>query len=240
MLVYVIIGIIVLGLIVSGKARVLGRGILNLVVTNVAKTPEGAEAVYLEAIDVAQDKYNKSDDHLRLVSGQLDTQKQNLNTVDQRIKALESSCEGLVRSGNVSGAQKLSEERDLKLQERAAYVAAIAKLEPAVIDATEVAAHYEKKLKTLKAEKTTVVTNMKLDKQMSEMYSDMDELRNDSNIDKLLSSVKDGSRENREKAVGAKTVHESKSSTQVARIEAEARKNQSNDYIESLKKKYNK
>lgn len=238
MLVYIVIVILVLVLLVSGKTRVLCKGFINLFVTNIAKTPEGAEAVYLEAIEKSQSKYNSADNHMRMIAGQLDTEDKELKGVDSRIKYLEASCQSLVKTGQLDKAKILSEERNLKLQEKEGIEIAISKLNPALVEAKEVAKHYEDKLRQLKTEKTTVIGNMKLDRQMSEMYDDMDDLKNDSEIDRLLSAVKDGSKETREKAVGAKLVHEGKTSTQVLRIESEVLKTTSDDYIEHLKEEY--
>lgn len=50
-----------------------------------------------------------------------------------------------------------------------------------------------------------------------------------------------GSLENLDAIVeGSKVVHNNKMSTKLEKAEAEAKKNNSNDYLNSLKKKYNK
>lgn len=96
----------------------------------------------------------------------------------------------------------------------------------------------EKNLRSLKRESKEVVENMKVKKQLQEVYDDMDELKNVA-TDKLLDSVRDKNRD-LDAIVGFKVVHNNKMSTKLEKAEAEAKKNNSNDYLNSLKKKYNK
>ena len=90
----------------------------------------------------------------------------------------------------------------------------------------------EKNLRKLKRESKEVVENMKVKKQLKEVYDDMDELKNVTATDKNkdLDAVVEG----------AKVVHNNKMSTRLTKAEVEARKNNGNDYLEGLKKKYNK
>ncbi|MNV90664.1 hypothetical protein D3C71_1850720 [compost metagenome] len=98
----------------------------------------------------------------------------------------------------------------------------------------------EDKLKKLQKDKNRVISDLKLNKELKVMYDDMDELKNTTSTDKLLDTVKKGVQDTRETAVGARVVHENKTSTKLANAETEARKLQSSSYVEDLKKKYNK
>ena len=82
--------------------------------------------------------------------------------------------------------------------------------------------------------------NIKVKKQLQEVYDDMDELKNVTATDKLLDSVRDKNRDLDAIVEGSKVVHNNKMSTKLEKAEAEAKKNNSNDYLNSLKKKYNK
>ena len=68
----------------------------------------------------------------------------------------------------------------------------------------------------------------------------MDELKNVTATDKLLESVRDKNKDLDAVVEGSKAVHDNKMSTRLQKADAEAKKMQSNDYLESLKKKYNK
>lgn len=45
---------------VRGKLKVLVGGFLNIFVEDIAKTPEGAKAVFQQAIEEVQERYNKA------------------------------------------------------------------------------------------------------------------------------------------------------------------------------------
>lgn len=98
----------------------------------------------------------------------------------------------------------------------------------------------EKNLAKLKKEARETVENMKTKKQLSEIYNETDELMATTATDKLLTSVREKNKELDELAEGSRVVHESKTSTKLEKAEANARRNRSNDYLQTLKKKYNK
>ena len=58
-------------LIVSPKARVLVKGFGNLFIEDVARTPQGAKAIYIQAIEEAQKAYGQASDTLNLLAGKL-------------------------------------------------------------------------------------------------------------------------------------------------------------------------
>ena len=74
----------------------------------------------------------------------------------------------------------------------------------------------------------------------SEVYDSMDELKNATATDKLLDSIKEKNDDLNASVAGARVIHENRTSTKVQRANEQASKLQSNDYLESLKKKYNK
>ena len=81
---------------------------------------------------------------------------------------------------------------------------------------------------------------MKVKKQLQEVYDDMDELKNVTATDRLLDSVRDKNKDLDAMVEGSRVVHENKISTKLSKAEVEAKKTSSNEYLESLKKKYNK
>ena len=88
--------------------------------------------------------------------------------------------------------------------------------------------------------KKEVVENMKVKAQLNEVYDSMDDLKNVTATDKLLDSIKEKNDDLNASVAGARTIHENKTSTKIQRANEEAKKLQSDDYLESLKKKYNK
>lgn len=233
----VIVGLI---LILSGKARVLVKGFFGLFITNVAKTPEGAEAIYQEAIDNAQDDYNKASDTLNTIAGKLETAKKNYEKSISELNNAKSKCEQLAKDGKMDQLEVYASKLDEINADVDLYKKEIAKYQPMFNDATLVCNKLEAQLRKLKKEKTTVVAELRLNNSTKEMYDRLDELKNKRSADKLLGSVREGLTESSEQAVGAKTVYNSKTSTKIDRIEQETKSAETNAYIQSLKDKYSK
>lgn len=222
------------------EARALFKGIARLFIHDMATTPEGAEAIYTEKIDQAQDAYNIAHDAYVKASGKHHNAKRDLENLKNRISKVEAACESFVKNGNMEMAELKSEERseiETDIKNLETKILAYANAETAAKEAAEMC---EKNLRKLKKERREVVENMKTKKQLKEIYDDMEELKAVTGTDKLLESVREKNKDLDAMAMGAKVAHDNKVSTKLAKADAEAKKLQSNDYLESLKKKYNK
>ncbi len=241
MLGYIILGVLVLIFILMfTKPGVLLKGMWGLLFKNIAQTPDGAEAIYQEAIEKTQDKYNEASNALQKIAGQLETAHNNFNNTKKRLKDCEEKCENLVAAGKTEQAILFAEERESILTEYENYKTTIEELQPMRIEAEHILQFQEKELRRLKLEQKTVVGNLRRNIQVKEMYDTMDNLKRNSNLDKMMGHVKDGAQEKREMATGAKVLHESKLSTKLEKANVEATKLNSNSYLESLKTKYKK
>lgn len=232
--------IVTLILILFPKSRVLFKGLMNLAFTDLATTPEGAKAIYGEKIEEAQDAYNKADNALRIASGKLATAKRDMENLSKRKAKVEAECEALVKSGNIDMARLKAEEREEILSDIQRQTELIKVYGEAAEAAKEAQEMCEKRLRKLKREKKEVVENMIVKKEIAKAYDDMDELKAVTETDKLLESVRDKNKDLDSFVEGSRTVHNNRVSTKLQKAEAEAKKNQSNDYLESLIKKHNK
>ena len=61
-------------LVLFPEFRKLCLGWTRVFIKDMATTPEGAEAIYDEKINEAQDRYNKADNALRVAAGKLDVE----------------------------------------------------------------------------------------------------------------------------------------------------------------------
>ena len=205
-----------------------------------ATTPEGAEAIYAEKINEAQDRYNTADNALRTAAGKLDVEQNKLKVLTNRLKDIETKCEALVQAGKMEMAQIKAEERaeliaDIERTKKLIEAYTVAKN-----DAEEVHKACSMNLRKLKREAKEVVENMKVKAQLNEVYDSMDDLKNVTATDKLLDSIKEKNDNLNASVAGARVIHENRTSTKVQRANEEASKLQSDDYLNSLKKKYNK
>lgn len=223
-----------------GQLRVLLRGFTGLFVEDLSKTPEGAAAVYTDKINEAQNKYNIAHNTLQKVAGQLDSAKKSIVATKDKITKVEEKCEAFAKAGKdeelrLFAQQRLDLMEELELHERTQK-----ELEPIFEEAKKISNHLERQLKQLKKDRVNVVNDLNLNKQLKEMYDDMEELKNLTNTDKLLSSIKEGVKDSREKAVGARVVHNNKLSTKISNADEQAKKLVNDDFVEQLKQKYKK
>ena len=70
--------------------KVLVSGILGVFVKDLAKTPEGAEAVYNEAIEEERELYRKACDVLNKASGEYQTAQKNLTKLQEAKNNIEA------------------------------------------------------------------------------------------------------------------------------------------------------
>ena len=243
-LMHLIIGIavfvFVLLLILFPEFRALLKGFARVFIKDMATTPEGAEAIYGEKIDEAQDAYNKADNAYRIAAGKLSTAKRDMETLKARLTKVEAECETFVKNGKMDMANLKAEEREEVVSDIERVSQLVKAYEVASAQAKEAQEMCEKRLRKLRRESKEVVENMKVKNQLKEVYDDMDELKNVTATDKLLDSVREKNKDLDAVVEGSKVIHESRLSTRLQKAESEAKKLQSNDYLETLKKKYNK
>lgn len=240
LIVILVVAVIILIFILFPEARTLFSGITKLFIKDMATTPEGAEAIYGEKIDQAQDAYNKADNAYKVAAGKLSNAQKDMKNLKAKLEKVESECESLVKANKIELAQLKADEREEIMADINRYSELVKAYEDAANTAKEAQEMCEKNLRKLKRESKEVVENMKVKKQLQEVYDDMDELKNVTATDKLLDSVRDKNKDLDAIVEGSKVVHNNKMSTKLAKAEVEAKKNSSNDYLDSLKKKYNK
>ena len=238
LIIILVIAVVILIFILFPEARTLFSGITRLFIKDMATTPEGAEAIYGEKIDQAQDAYNKADNAYKVAAGKLSNAQKDMKNLKSKLEKVESECESLVKANKIESAQLKADEREEIMADIKRYSELVKAYEDAANTAKEAQEMCEKNLRKLKRESKEVVENMKVKKQLQEVYDDMDELKNVTATDKLLDSVRDKNRDLDAIVEGSKVVHNNKMSTKLAKVEA--KKNSSNDYLDSLKKKYNK
>ena len=240
LIIYIVIAFLGLILILFPESRTLFTGFIRLFIKDMATTPEGAEAIYGEKIEQAQDSYVKADNALKTTSGKLSNAKRDLENLKDRLTRIEKDCELLVKNGNIEMAQLKAEEREEILSDIKRHTELVKAYQEATDNAKEAYDLCEKNLRKLKRESKEVVENMRVKKQLKEVYDDMDELKTTTSTDKLLDSVRDKNKDLDAVVEGSRVVHNSKLSTRLQKAEAETQKFTTNDYLENLKKKYNK
>ena len=167
-------------------------------------------------------------------------QKKDMENLKKKLAKAETDCETFVRNGKMDLAELKAEEREEIMSDIERVQSLIDAFTVAEAQAKEAHQMCDKNLRKLKRESKEVVENMKTKQQLKEVYDNMDELKRDTATDKLLDSIRDKNKDLDAIVEGSKVIHENKTSTKLQKAEAEAKKLQSNDYLDALKKKYNK
>lgn len=238
LIVFCFLGLAVLCLVLfpsfRGKVKVMLGGFLNVFIEDKAKTPEGAKAIYQQAIEEAEEAYKKANDTLRIVAGRYTNEKKTLNKLNEELTKTETACENFVKSNQMEEARLYAERRQELVEEISRKKVMVDELGKATQEATEIMNHAEKKVKKLTTQSKTIVSEMEMKKQLAEMHNDMDELRKDKSVDKLLQAVQDGHEELSAKAAGAKHIHDNKVSTKIKKAEDKAKELNSDAYLKEL------
>ena len=232
--------VFILLLILFPEFRKLCLGWTRLFIKDMATTPEGAEAIYAEKIEEVQKKYNTADNALRIAAGRLDNEENKLKTLEKQLTNVESQCEALVKAGKMDSAQIKAEEREEVISSIERSKKLIEAYSAAKKDAEEVHRACAANLRALKRESKEVIENMRVKAQLNDVYDSMDDLKNVTATDKLLTSIKEKNDDLNASVAGARVIHENRTSTKVHRANEQAKQLQSNSYLDSLKKKYNK
>lgn len=232
--------LVVILLILFPELRSIFKGFTRLFVKDMATTPDGAKAIYEQKIDEAQKKYNIADDALRKAAGRLKIEEDKLDSLQDRLKKVDKTCENLVSKGDMESAAIKADERAEIISDIERSKKLIAAYSTAKADAIEVHKACEANLKKLRRDSKEVVENMRVKEQLNDVYDSMDDLKNTTATDKLLASIKEKNEDLDASVAGARVVHENKTSTKVQRVNEKAKKIENDEYLESLKKKYNR
>lgn len=236
----IVLGLIILFLIMFPESRKLLTGFTRLFIKDMATTPDGAKAIYEQKIDEAQKKYNIADDALRKAAGRLKMEENKLENLQDRLKKVEKTCESLVSKGDMESAAIKADERAEIVSDIERSKKLITAYSAAKEDAMEVHKVCEANLKKLRRDSKEVVENMRVKEQLNDVYDSMNDLKNTTATDKLLASIKEKNEDLNASVAGARVVHDNKTSTKVQRVNEKAKKIENDEYLESLKKKYNK
>lgn len=224
----------------SKKIGIMTKGHLNVFIKDRAQTPRGAEDIYTIAIDDAEKMYAEADNTVRQLSGRIELAKEDIRKANKEKADYETKCDALVRAGKFEEAEILAEKREVLLLQIEGYEQTIAETQPLLDDSLVVLNESKKKAEILKVRKVQVVEALKRSIEYNKIVDSVDELKKNSDVDKMIGYVDDGYRRSQEKLAGARASYNNRLETKVSKAIQTSRKTTSSSYVEELKKKYNK
>lgn len=221
------------------KLLVWFRGGLNKFVEDRAKTPEGAKAIFTQAINEAEEKYQTAKETYNRLYGKQRRLQADVVKLEEEVKSAEVRADGFARRGDRENA-KLYAERVVQLRSSIkSKQQAIATLTPSVEKAKQAYDACAKRVTNLKNQKQDVVAQMETNLMTKELMDSLDEVYKGSATDKMLDAVLEGAGVLMEESNGAVAVHESKTSTKIARAEQLAEEAESAAYLDEIMQRYN-
>lgn len=240
LLIGIAVFLVIFILIISGKARTLVSAFFNLFVEDLASTPEGAEALFAQKEDKIRESFYKADEVFKKVAGQKKRCAEELAQLKNNVKLIESSCEKLAASGDEESLDIKIRERsdiidDIKLHEKT-----LVELEGAYKAAFEARRACEENLENISKKKKQVIGEMKRNRDMKQVYDDLEGIGANDHTTRLLDKVVEKSQDMDDMVEGSKVAYETKTSTKVKQVERKLKVSEDDAYKQELLKKFNK
>ena len=237
---YAVIFVVVVALIVSGKLRTLLKALFNLFVEDMAATPEGAEALFRQKEEETEEKFRRADGVFKKVAGQRKRISDELTALKNKLTEIEHQCEKLAQQGDEEGLDIKITERADTLDEIELRKQTLVTLEAAHRDAGEARAACEAALNDIRKKRKQVVSRMKHNRDMKDIYDDLEGIGADNHTSKLLERVMEKDTSMQDLVAGSKEAYETKSSTKVRKLEKRLSSSANNEYKAALMNKYKK
>lgn len=224
----------ILILVMFPEARALFKGFGRLFVKNLAETPEGAEAIYMEKINELTESYNKADNAFRSAAGKYEQAKKELQRLQAAKERCENACKMYVAKNQIEEAKFKAQEREEILSSYNKTFELMKQYEAATEKAKQVHQMCEDQLRKMKQEKEEVVRSIEEKQNLAKLYDNLDDLKMTSGVDKMLDAVRERDKELSEIVAGAEVVHNSKTSTKRAMLEKQDQLNSADEFLQSL------
>ena len=240
LLIVIAVCVILFALLISGKLRALVRAFFNLFVEDLAATPEGAEALFNQKEEEVNDKFRRADAVYKKVAGQRKRCKDTIAELEAKLIQVEAQCDKLAKMQDMEGL-------DIKIAERADIVDEISinkqtliTLEGALKDASEARDACEENLRIIQKKRKQVVTQMKRNRDMKDIYDDLEGIGAGDHTSKLLDKVIERGDDLADMVAGSKEAYETKASTKAKKVDQRLKSSANDDYKQQLLNKYKK
>lgn len=211
-------------------------GFLQIFIQDKAKTPEGARAIYAQQIDEYRDRYSRACDSLADWTGKYKTAKDSYERYKKDVSTFDEKARAAIARGDMESAKTFARRRQESLDQCENLKAQLDELGPLLEEAKTIKQNLEDCLIKLEREAKNTVSELELANQMKDIYKDFDELRAESGTDKLVKAAREGVRESKEKAAGAKMNYQSSRKGMETKANAKAADYEIQAYLDSITK----
>lgn len=239
----IIIGLICVWAIVTGKWKsisVLFNGIMEVFIQDLAKTPDGANAVYTDLINKQTENLSNIKNIYSEIVGESEILARETKEMENRSMKIEAQLKSSAARSDFNSESPelilLAEEKFSLDDNIESNKKAILQINTEIIRIKDTMQTSEANIIKLKNERTTLINELKRNGRIAKVYSAVSNISVDNSSNNLITSVKEGVRESSAKSIGSRIVHDNSIEVKLEKAHKQAVSTAASDYLKSLKK----
>lgn len=239
----ILFGILFIWLGLTGKLKKVGiilSGFTEKFITDVAKTPEGADAIFSEAIDKQMKIVSDIKEAFKQISGEAEVLTKETNKMEIESKKIEQYLKNEAKKPDFDPTNEIliarTEQKFMIDDNISGNKQSLAEILKKQAEVKEAMINAENRLDFLRKNRERTVNELKRNKRLEKVYDMTDGLTSNVEMDKMFTSIKDGLRESQVKSIGSRFVHDNQLEVKVNRAHKQAIASDAVNYLQNLKK----
>lgn len=228
------LAIIIIILVATKKGRMFAKAAVSSLFTEANKNPRIVAEYFDEKIERLQKTYAKADDAYRKASGELISNKNQIESLQRELDRVNKRIIEANKRGNVEDARMYAREAVSIKNKLEAIQESIPQLESAVKSAGDLREKAADAIEQVKSRKEVDIAKVKAGKAAQEIYDQFDASKMSSDIDRVLKQFSDYADEQEKMGIGARAAWETSFEAQKISAEKRAKEYEADDYISSI------
>ncbi|MFR0822912.1 MAG: PspA/IM30 family protein [Clostridia bacterium] len=230
----ILVGVVLIVLLVTKKGRIYLRAFVDSFFTEANKNPKIVSEYYDDKIEQLQKNYEKADNAYRKAAGESMANEKQIKELSKELEKINKSIVNARKNGNMDDARMYANEAISLKAELDAKQENVPVFKEAMQSAGDLREKAKMAIENLKGRKKADIAKAEAGKAAQEIYSQFDESRVSSDIDRILEQFGEYADEQEKMGMGAKASWDSSYDAQKLKAEKRARANEADDYIQSL------
>lgn len=226
--------LILLILAVTKKGRMFAKAAVDSFFTEANKNPKIVAEYFDEKIAQLQKNYEKADNVYQKASGEKLQNERKMKEAKEELERINKSIMKAKKHGNIDDARMYANEAMSIQAELEAMEQNMPVFEEAMKSAGDLRERAREAIQQLKNRKKADIAKAEAGKAAQEIYSQFDESRVSSDIDRILDQFSDYADDQEKIGLGAKASWDSSYEAKKIAAEKRAQQYQADDYIENL------
>lgn len=217
------------------EARKLAFAWTKLFIKDRAATPEGARALFEEAIDEAEDNYHTIYKEAAIIAGKMEAVKKALEKSKTDLTKYTADAKRAKADNRITDAEMSAKMCVQCQREVTDYTKNIEELELAYRDALEVVEEAGQQVKEAKVEKEIYLRKMESNASLEDIYEGLNKLKSRKPLGKLITHVKDKVDKDDERIAGLKANYKNSTDYQQKQVDKRNKHSEAQDFLNNLK-----